>query len=227
MSATSLLLLSDSRSVVTTLSSPPSFLHLNLCGRSGRNCLISPPVLSGYNGSPDIRFSWEMTRLMSWPDGEHYLRPLQSLVVSLLLSLVSALVFSRIGGVLSHLNSSTHRFPQFPPRNLCCLVILTAFSLVYTATDTAFCYAPIPLRLAEWRILPEVPVDTRPRRPLISFFTVQLRTLWVARTLATLCLSTTPAPGLRELPDFWGSMVFCHAPIPRKGSGNKNNNNKN
>ena len=55
---------------------------------------------------------------MSWPDGERYLRPPQSLVVSLLLSLVFTLVFSRTGGVLSHLNSSTHRFPRFPSRNL-------------------------------------------------------------------------------------------------------------
>ena len=67
----SLLLLSDSRSVLATLSSPPSFsFYLKLCGRSGRNCL---PVLSGYNGSPDTRFSRETTRLMSWPDGERYL----------------------------------------------------------------------------------------------------------------------------------------------------------
>ena len=33
--------------------------YLKLCGRSGRNCLRSPPVLSGYNGSPDTRFSRE------------------------------------------------------------------------------------------------------------------------------------------------------------------------
>ena len=69
-------------------------------------------------------------RLMSWPDGERYLRPPQSLVVSLLLS--------RTGGILSHLNSLTHRFPRFPPRNLCSLVMLAVFSLVYAATDTAF-----------------------------------------------------------------------------------------
>ena len=41
------------------LSSPPCpllhlFFYLNL---SGRNCLLSVPVLSGYNGSPDNRFS--------------------------------------------------------------------------------------------------------------------------------------------------------------------------
>ena len=75
------------------LSSPPyPFLHLffylNLSGTSGRNYLLSPPILSGYNGSPDTRFSRGTKRLMSWPDGERYLRPLQSFVVSLLLSLV-------------------------------------------------------------------------------------------------------------------------------------------
>ena len=111
------------------LSSPPCpFLHLSfyfsLFGRSGKNCLLSPPVPSGYNGFPDTRFSRETTRLMSWPDGECYLRLLQSLVVSLLLSFVSTLVFSRTGGVLSHRNSSTNRFPRLPPRNLCSFVTL-------------------------------------------------------------------------------------------------------
>ena len=89
------------------LSLPPCPLlrfsfYLKLCGRSGRNCLPSPPVLSGCNGSPDTCFSWGTTRLMSWPDWEHCLFPLQSLVVSLLFSLVSTLVFFWTGGVLSH-----------------------------------------------------------------------------------------------------------------------------
>ena len=47
--------------------------------------------------------------------------------------------FFRTGGVLSHRNSLTHKFPRFPPRNLCSLVMLAVFSLVYAATDTAFC----------------------------------------------------------------------------------------
>ena len=85
--------------------------YLKLCGRSGRNCLLSPPVRSGCNVTRDTHFSPGTTRLMSWPYGEHYLRPLQSLVVSLLLSLASTLIFSRTRDVLSHLNSSTHRFP--------------------------------------------------------------------------------------------------------------------
>ena len=125
------------------LSSPPCpLLHLSsylkLCGRSGRNCLLSFSVLSDYNGSPDTHFYRGRTRLMSWPDGERYLCLPLSLVVSLLLSLVSTLVLSQTGGVLSLPNILTHRFPRFPPRNLCSLVMLAVSSLVYAATDTAF-----------------------------------------------------------------------------------------
>ena len=83
--------------------------YLKLCGRSGRNRLLSPSVLSGYNGSPDTRFSQGTTPLISLPDGEHYLRPPLSLVVSLLLSLVFTFVLSRTGSVLSDLNFLTHR----------------------------------------------------------------------------------------------------------------------
>ena len=62
-------------------------------------------------------------------------------------------------------------------------------------------------------------MDTRPRTSLISFCTVQLRTLCAAHSLATLCLFMTSGPDPGELPGFWGSMVFRHAPIPRKESG--------
>ena len=105
------------------LSSPPCpLLHLScylkLCGRSSRNCLFSPPVLSGYNGSPDTRFSRGTTQLMSLPDGERCLCPPQSLVVSLLLPLVSTLVFSRTGGVPSLQSILTHRFPSISTEEL-------------------------------------------------------------------------------------------------------------
>ena len=70
------------------LSSPPCpLLHLSfylkLSHRSGRNCLLSSPVLSGYNRSLDNHFSQGIMQLTSWPDGEHYLCPLPSLVVSI------------------------------------------------------------------------------------------------------------------------------------------------
>ena len=142
---------------------------------------------------------------MSWPDGDCYLRPPQSLVVSLVLSLVSTLLFSRTGGVLFHQNSSTHRFPRFPPQTLCSFVMLAVSSI----------------RLEESRILAALPADTCPRTPLISFCTVQLRTLCAAHSLAAVCLSTTSPPGPGELRGLCGSMVFRHAHIPQKGSGNQ------
>ena len=174
--------------------------HFNLCGR---NCLLSPPLSLGYNGSPDTRFSRGTTQLMSWPDGERYLSPPQSVVVSILLSLVSTLLFSRIGGVLPHRNSSTYRFPRFPLGNLCSLVMLAVTSLVFAATDTALCRALISLKLAEPRIIHAAPAVIRPRISLISFCTIQLPTFCAARSLPNLCLSTTSGPGPRELLGSW------------------------
>ena len=77
-----------SSSHTLALSSPPCPLldlsfSLNLSGRSGRNYLLSPPVLSGYNGPLHTRFSRKTMQLMSWPDGERFSCLLQSLVVSL------------------------------------------------------------------------------------------------------------------------------------------------
>ena len=163
---------------------------------------------------------------MSWPDGELYFFPQQSLVASLLISLVSTLLFFRPGGVLSHLNSLTRRFPRFPPRNLFSLVTFAVCSLIFAATDTVFRKAPISLELAESRILYPARADTRPRTSLVSFCTVHLRTICVARSLTIFCLSTTFGPDPGVLPGFWGLMVLSHQPIPRKGSGYNNNNTK-
>ena len=117
------------------LSSSPCLLdlssYLKLCGRSGRNCLLSPVPLDS-NGSPDTCFSSGTTRLMSWLEGVRYLRPPQSLVVSLL-----PLVLSRSGGVLFHRSSDT-QVSLISTEDLCSLVMLAVFSLVFAATDTAF-----------------------------------------------------------------------------------------
>ena len=139
-SATSLLFSSYLTLVLSSPLCPLLHLsfYLNLSGRFDRKYHLSP-VLSGYNGSPDPCFYRRTMLLMSWPDGKRYLRHLQSLVVSLLLSLVSTLLFSRTGGVMSKRNFSTHGFPRFPLRNLCSLVSLAELSLVYAATDTTFC----------------------------------------------------------------------------------------
>ena len=134
----SLLILSDSRSVLATLFSPPPFVSQTLWQIWQELSFFSSCSIK-LQWSPDTRFSRGTTQLMSLPDGVRCLRPPQSLVVSLLLSLVSTLVFSRTGGVLSLQSILTHRFPQFPLRNLCSLVMLAVSSLVFAAMDTAFC----------------------------------------------------------------------------------------
>ena len=124
----SVLLLSDSRSVLTTLSSPPSFLLSQTLWQiwqelsSLSSCSIRLQWVPGHSFIPG------KTRPTSLPDGEHYLRPPQSLVVSLL---------SWTGGVLSLLHILTHRFPRFPPRNLCSLCPLSS-SLQWTQPSFRF-----------------------------------------------------------------------------------------
>ena len=95
------------------LSSPPSFLLSQALWQIWQElsflsfCPIRLIWVPGHSFLPGT------TRLTSLPDGERYLRPPQSLVVSL--------VFFRTGGVLSFPNILTHRFPRFPLRNLCSL----------------------------------------------------------------------------------------------------------
>ena len=87
-------------------------------------CLLSPPVLSGYNGSPDTRFTWRTTRLTSWPDGERYLRPLQSLSSDWRRTVSPNFFDTQVPSI------STEELVL--PRHARC-------SLVFAATDTAFC----------------------------------------------------------------------------------------
>ena len=176
--------------------------YLNLIGRSGRNSFLFLSVLSGYK--------WVLGHtFFSGNDAADELVRRGALLASSAITCslsfpIYHIHFSRTGGVLSHLNLLTPRFPLFPPRNLCSLVTLAVFSLVFAATDTAYYQALISLGLAESRILCVALTDTRPRASIISFCIVHLRILCAARFLATLCLCTTSGPDPRELPGFWG-----------------------
>ena len=131
----SLLLLSGSRSVLTTLSSPPYFFLPQSLWQiwqelpSLSSCSIRLQWVPGHSSLPGNNAADELARRGA------LLAP--SAIPCGLSSLVSTLLFSWTGGVLSHLNSLTHSFPRFPPRNLCPLVTLAVFSLVYAATNTA------------------------------------------------------------------------------------------
>ena len=120
------------------LSSPPSFLLSQTLWQIWQELSSHSCCSIRLLWVPGHSFLQGMTRPMSWPDGVCHLPPPQSLVVSLLLFLVSTLDFSWTGGVLSHRSILTHRFPRYPLRNLCSLVMLTVSSLVFDAMDTAF-----------------------------------------------------------------------------------------
>ena len=96
----SLLLLYVSRSVLATLSSPPSFLLSQTLWQIWQElfsfsfCSIRLQWVPGHSFLPGNDAADEL------PDGVRYSCPPQSLVVSLLLSLVSTLVLSRTGGFI-------------------------------------------------------------------------------------------------------------------------------
>ena len=183
----SLLLLSGSRFVLATLSSPLFFLLPKTLWQIWQK-LPSLSLISGYNGYPNTHLSLGTTRLISWPAKSGFSCLGQSIVNSLFLPLVSTLVFSRTGSVLFHLNSLTHELPWFLLRNLCSLVTLAVCSFVFAATDTAFCKALISLELAELRILHAAPADSfrTLHSALFSYRLFAPLALWRLRTLGSL-----------------------------------------
>ena len=136
----SLLLLSDLRFAFATHSSPPSLLLSQtlwqICQELSSlfSCTIRLQWIPGHSFFPGNDAADELARR-----GVLLAPSAVPCSLSLLISRIHLYLHSWTGGVLSHRNFSTHRFPQFPPRNLCSPVMLAVSSLVFTATDTAFC----------------------------------------------------------------------------------------
>ena len=149
---------------------------------------------------------------------------MQSLVVS---PLVSNLVLSRTGGVLSHLNFLTHIFPRFPPRNLCCVVTLAVSSRL-RCNRCSFLLSSYLSSIG--RIENPSCCACGHSSQDISHLILRCpatdslhRSLLFQQLLATLCLSTTSGLGPKK-PS--GAPWLPPCSIRRNGSGNNNNNNK-
>ena len=132
----SLVLLSDSCSVLTTPSSPPSFLLSQTLWQVWQE-LSSLSFCS-------IRLHWVPEHSFLLRNDVAYELARQRVLLapsaipcslSHLISRIHSCLFS---GVLSHQNSLTHRFPQFLRRSLCSLIMLAVSSLIFAATNTAF-----------------------------------------------------------------------------------------
>ena len=147
------------------------------------------------------------------------MRPPQSLVVSLLLSVVSTLFFSRTGGVLSHQSILT-QVPSISieelvlPRHARCVLsrlrcnehslLLGSYFSRIGKIENPCCSACGHSSQDTSHLILHCPATDSLRHSLFGD-----------------SISTISGPDLSEFPSFWGSMVIRHAPIPRKGLGNQ------
>ena len=161
---------------------------------------------------------------MSWPDGERYSRPPQSLVVTLLLSLISTLVLSRTAGVLFHQSILTRRFLRFLLRNLCSLSSCSLYSLSSTLQRKQFSVTFLSLGLEELRESFLQRLWTPVPGHLSSHSALSSNELFAPLTLWRLSVSAPPL--VQTLGSCPASVAPWSSPMPPSlGRGRVNNKN--
>ena len=207
----SLLLLSDSRSVLATLSSSPSFLLSQTLWQiwqelsSLSSCSIRLQWVPGHSFLLGNNMAGELARREAW---------LAPSTIPCSFSPLISHTHSRLISDWRHTVSSKYFDTQVSSISTEELVLPCHTRCVLSrlrCNGHSLLLGSYLSRIGRIGILF--------RTSLISFCTVQLRTLCAAQSLATLCPFTTSGPDPGELLGFWGSMVFRHAPIPWKGSG--------
>ena len=152
---------------------------------------------------------------MSWPDGVRYLRPPQSLVVSLSSRLISdwrRTVSSKFFD--TQVPSISTEELVLPRHTRCVLSRLRCNGHVLLLGS----YFSRIGRIEN----PSCSACGHSSQDTSHLILHCLATDSLRRSLFGDCLFfTTSGPDPGELPGFWGSMVFRHAPIPRKGWGNQ------
>ena len=215
-----LLLLSDSRSVLATLSSPPSFLLSQTLWPIWQElfsfsfCSIRLQWVPGHSFLPESNATDELARRGALLAHSAIPCSLSPFVYHSDFFFLGLEAYSLIE-VLRHTGSlDFHRGTCAPSsRSLCFL----SSTLQRTQPTVKL------LSLQDWQN-PSCSTCVHSSQDSFHLILNCPATDSAPLVLGRLSVSTTSGPGPGEFPGFWCSMVFRHGPIPRKGSSGNSNN---